>query len=1475
MTGRPAEAFAARDLGAELARHHSAVRDGGPTRPFLTRFTELKRYFRAIDDQLMRVAAGGRPAAAPGAEWLIDNAHLITEALQQIAQHLPPSFYRELPKLIDPASGREARVHAIAAAVLADEGGLLDASWVEDFLSGYQEVAPLTMGELWALPTMLRLAVLEELSIAAAAVTGVARSGATTTGPPASAGGEGSGGEHALATGVKSLRWIAVQDWKTFFEAVSPVHRTLATDPAGVYPQMDFETRNNYRRAIEQLARWSEGSGSESRVADAAIARCRRVAAEGTRAEHVGFHLIDAGRPELERELDCAVPLGIQVDRAIRRLALPIYLVTIGALSVLLAGLTAAAVGGGEGRGGLTVAGVLLALLPASGVAVAIVNRAVTRFAHPRRLPRLDPDRGVPPNTRTAVVVPALLNSPEDLEEVLASLERNFHGNDLGGLDFVLLTDFRDAATREEPEDDELLARAATGIADLNARLARDHPVFYLVHRDRQWNPAENRWMGWERKRGKLVEFNRLVLGTGESSLRVEVGDGDRIRGTRFAITLDADTVLPHGSAARLITSLAHPLNAARFDESGRVVAGYTVLQPRLATTPASASQSRFAEALQSDTGLDLYDRVISDVYQDLFGEGVYAGKGIYDIAAFERSVRGRVPSNSLLSHDLFEGVLGRAGFVSDVVLLEDLPSHPVAYFRRLHRWVRGDWQLLPWLGPLAPAEDGRTVQNPIGALGRWMMVDNLRRSLLPPAFLLLFLLGWVWLPGTPWRWTLAGAALLGMPALFELGGALALAITRPWRRTVEGLRASRRAAVRWFLDLAFLAQQALVVTDAVARTLWRLLLARRHLLEWTTFAHASRALNGGSSTWRSMAASPLAALGSAGLLLLARPTALPAAAVLLLAWSVAPGIASALARPRPERIEQLEGWERRRLRALARRTWHFFERFLGPAERWLVPDNFQEAPGPVVARRTSPTNLGMSLGSVVAAYDLGYCGVLELAASLRSILEAMARLERYRGHFLNWYDTRNDRPLEPRYVSTVDSGNLGAALLAVRQACRQAEQDPMILPMLREGLRDTVVVLQEILAGVSAEAATGFRPIRDCLDDLEGRLRTTGHDVDSYHGLLRWIRGEWAPTLAHRAGTLALEQEKHWSQVSRQDLFLWIELLQEDFALVDRLVRRLTPWGELLAARPRVGRERSEVNEEWAALIEDLTQVPRLADMEALTARVGERIGRLEAWLAAGKMPPQAGGMGAWFGHLREALAQATSEAAATRRDLAEIADGAEELFRAMDFGFLFDGFRRLFRLGYNVTDQRYDAGYYDLLASEARLASLIAIAKGDVPATHWIQLQRPLARVRGELVLLSWGGTMFEFLMPALFTHSPPRTLLHQAARSAIHQQMGFGTRRGTPWGISESGHAGLDPQGNYRYRAFGAPGLGMRRDLGDRVVIAPYATALALPFAPRTALRNLERITEMGGLGRHGFYEALDYGSPPRRIVGGGGG
>ncbi|HEX6862800.1 MAG TPA: glucoamylase family protein, partial [Thermoanaerobaculia bacterium] len=959
---------------------------------------------------------------------------------------------------------------------------------------------------------------------------------------------------------------------------------------------------------------------------------------------------------------------------------------------------------------------------------------------------------------------------------LIQDLEIRFLGNSGRNLGFALLSDFGDAPAREMPGDGELLRMAADGIRDLDQR--HGSQCLFLLHRERRWNPGEGVWMGWERKRGKLAELNRLLAGDAETSYTTFAGGDLAAFGpVRYVLTLDADTFLPRGTAVRLAATLAHPLNQAEIDGQGRVAAGYTVLQPRVAVTPGRL-RTRFARLFAGETGLDLYTRAVSDVFQDLFGIGIYAGKGIYEPVAFERSLAGRVPANALLSHDLFEGLHGRAGLVSDVAVLEDYPPNLLVSLRRLHRWVRGDWQLLPWLLPRVPAaeaEEGARVRNRLPLIGRWMILENLHRSLFAPALLALLVLGWLWLPN-PWIWTLAGVSTLALPIL--LGGlAAGWRIIRgaPWGEGMADAAWSLRTGLAQALAaLAVLPCEAFVIAEAVLLTLARLA-TRRHLLEWMTAAHAVRRLGERRSGayWRAMAPAPVIAAALAALVAAAAPRALAAALPVLLLWGFSPQLAAWLGRSPAARREPLSPAERRRLRLLARRTWHFYERFVGPEDHWLPPDNYQEEPGGIVAHRTSPTNVGMLLLSVLTAYDLGYVGADGMVARLRSLFATLEKLEGHRGHLWNWYDTRSLAPLEPRYVSTVDSGNLAACLLAVAHGCRGAVAAPDRRPALFAGLAD----LLGVLAGLLGEAGS-------LASDLDGLARQVEQAAELGEEVLAGLERERLPQIEERILSLVETGSPPLDAARVAELGTWIERVHHHLEV------------------------------------------------------------------------------------MRRALLRSEDDEARLRRELEDLAARAEARALGMDFAFLFDPDRQLFRIGYNASTGEPDPNHYDLLASEARTASLLAIGKGDVPQSHWVHLGRPFGRVGSLRTLLSWGGTMFELLMPRLLVRHPEGTPLEESCRAMVARQIAFGRGQGIPWGMSESGYAELDAHRNYRYRAFGVPGLGLKRDLGDRLVVAPYASLLALPFGPSAVLSNLERLAGLGALGRYGLFEALDFGPAPAR-------
>jgi len=1046
----------------------------------------------------------------PAAEWLLDNFHLVASEIIDVRRNLPHGYYRELPKLALRELAGHARVYAMAIELIRHSDSRLDRQQLVRFMNSYQTVAPLTIGELWAWPSMLSLALIENLRRLAEEVLEardaqraadayvVARMDAAGHKPPllpkplhisyvvqllqrlreygprlsalratidahllaqGMAPEDAIRSEHQLQAAaqvsvvnvITSLRLCATLDWSQYFESVSLIERVLQRDPAGTYPSMDFLSRDRYRQAVEELA---EPTGeAQSRVALRAV-ESARLAAEGgqasDRAAHVGHHLIGKGRPGLETDLAYRPRLGRRLRRFLFAHATGAYLGLIALFTALLVGLGLVCLERCGASFWVLASAALLLWLPASDLAIAVVQRLAARWAMPRRFPRLDFSAGIPDNARTIVVVPTLLTSVPAVAALIEHMEVLALGNLDPRIHFAILSDFADAPAREMPEDVAILEAAHEGVAALNARFGEGRSgTFFLFHRVRQWNPGEGVWMGWERKRGKLEEWNRLLRGATDTSFSVQVGDVAILPSVRYCLTLDSDTRLPRDAAKKLIGVLAHPLNRPHFDpDLGRVTEGYGILQPRVSVTMASAAGSLFARLYAGHTGVDPYTTAVSDTYQDLFGEGIFTGKGLYDVDAFSAALEGRVPENALLSHDLFEGLYARTALVTDVEVVDDYPASVLVHARRQHRWVRGDWQILRWLFPWVPTRSGLT-RNRLPLISRWKIFDNLRRSLVPPASVALLLLAWTVLPGNPAAWTPAILAAIVFPVYSLLFEALAgPKPQQPWRVYLRGLGESTKTILAQVsLQLTFLAHQASERGHAIMLTLVRLVATQRRMLEWETAA-ASAARTAGragrAGAWLfviEMIASPLLALGALFLIAMLRPGALFAAFPILVLWLAAPIIAYGLSQPVVPRRAELGEEDRQFLRAVARNTWRYFETFMGAADHGLPPDNFQETPEPRVAHRTSPTNIGMGLLATLAAHDLGFVDRDELAQKIEGMLTTMEGLERYEGHLLNWYDTQSLAPLAPSYVSTVDSANLAAALMTLAEGLRVIER--------------------------------------------------------------------------------------------------------------------------------------------------------------------------------------------------------------------------------------------------------------------------------------------------------------------------------------------------------------------------------------------------------------------------------------------------
>lgn len=1293
----------------------------------LPRLKANLRYLREADRLLAGDVHRG-VAIPPAAEWLLDNFHLVESEATAVRHDLPARYYRKLPKLAAREHLGKARIHAMALELIRHGDGRLDAERLGRFVLAFQTVAPLSIGELWAWPSMLKLALIENLRALAEGILAgrQARRQADAALADLEAGRRGpalpdplhcafvaqlrhrmrehdprvsalaSQVDQALAargatpedlvraesqqqsidqvsTGntITSLRLCATLDWSRWVESVSVVEQVLLRDPAAIYAQMDFQSRDRYRHAVEELA--DPTGEAQLRVALRAVESARKAAGEkgaADRAAHVGDHLVGRGRPGLEVDVAHRPSLLRRVQRGLFAHATVVYLGGIGlltALGVLVAFLYAQAAGAPR----MALAAALLALVPASELAVLVVQRLVAALIGPKLLPRLELREGVPESARTMVVVPTLLGSVAGVENLLDHLEVQALGNLETNVHFALLSDFRDAPTATTGGDDEILAAAVAGVEALNGKYAPESgDRFFLFHRDRLWNEKEGVFMGRERKRGKLEEWNRLLRDPDAPGFRVKVGELSILPSVRFVLTLDSDSRLPRGAAKTLIGILGHPLNRPVVDPGlRRVTEGYGILQPRVSVTHSSAAGSLFARIYAGHTGVDPYSTAVSDTYQDLFGEGSFTGKGLYDVDAFRATVDGRVPENALLSHDLFEGLHARTALVSDVEVVDDYPANVLAHARRQHRWVRGDWQLLAWLLPVVRTAHG-FAKNRLPLISQWKILDNLRRSLVAPALLALLGAAFTFLSGSPLAWTLAALSIPAFPLVSSLSRLLERSrADHPVRMYVRGAAEELGSALaQALLTLVLLPYHAWETADAIGRTLVRLVVTRRRLLDWETAAsQAVRAAGqleaGVRSFFLEMGASPLFALGLLALTAVARPSALVLALPFAALWLAAPWIAYRLSRPTAPVRHELTDGERALLAEIARKTWRYFETLAGPEDHGLPPDNVQETGSAVVAHRTSPTNVGMGLLSTLAAHDLGLLPAGEMADRLDRMLTTVEGLETHEGHLLNWYDTRSLAPLLPRYVSTVDSGNLAGALVALSGGLRQ-------------------------LAGAS-------------------------------------------PSLAAR---------------------------------LERLAGRSTA-----------------------------------------------------------------------------------------------LADG-------MCFAFLYDPERHLFSIGYRLADAggpgRRDPSFYDLLASESRLASFFAIAKGDVPQSHWFRLGRPVVSVDGVPTLISWSGTMFEYLMPLLLMRTYPGTLLERTCRMAVSRQVRYGREKHVPWGVSESAYDLVDRLGNYQYKAFGVPGLGLKRGLADELVVAPYATALAALVDPGEAARNFRRLTEEGAEGPMGYYDAVDY-------------
>jgi hypothetical protein len=1334
---------------------------------------------------------------------LLESTRMLEAAI--ISADAAKATFAKLP-LIRLATGEDLpRVMNLAEGYVATAKGIWSADSLAMFVNQAQMLDPLLLEEVRVIPQALKLAELEYILDQADVAFALAEM------PPIE--------QSPFSAALHSLRRLNQYEWRDLLESLIVFDSILRQDPTGVFGQMEAETRSAYHIRIADLAK--NGDLTEVGTAQMALEMARKGSLEAVsdprealRCSHIGYYLFAEGLRKLKARISYNPPMFERLQDALRQWNEDFYILGIFTVSLLLIVALIASLVPHHDPWAVIFA-LLLALLPATQGGVDLINSTVSSLLHAEALHKLDFSKGVPADATTLVVVPTLLLHEAQVRSLFDELEARYLANQDPNIHFGLLTDLADSATRPLDEDRHPLVRMAThAIDELNSKYAGSKGgSFVMLHRHRVYNSRQGVWMGWERKRGKLLDLNKLLLQEGDS-FPIKAGPMGVLKNIRFVITLDSDTQLPRGTAARMIGTLAHPLNQAIIDPKLRMVTkGYGILQPRVGVSVSSASRSRMAALYSGETGFDIYTRAVSDVYQDLFGEGIFAGKGIYEVSVLHQVLDKRFPRNSLLSHDLIEGAYTRAGLVTDIEIIDDYPSHYSAHMRRKHRWVRGDWQIAQWIFNQVPDEEGRLVENPISTISRWKIFDNLRRSLIEPVTFLLLVAGWFVLTGGPLYWTAATLVLLLLPALVQLGfdlGRALLKLSVPAAR--DGFKTLWNSAGMMLLNLAFLPHHMLLSLDAIFRSMARRFISGKHMLEWETAAQAEAGVAKKTPLDWYLRLSPVVSLVIAALLAWHHRGALAPAAPVLVLWACAPLISKWLNSPPAQREAPLRPGDIVFLKQQALAIWHYFAEFGDARNHWLIPDNVEEQ-GMHQVLKLSPTNLGMLFNARQAAYEFGFLTLPEFAEATLGTLGTLDKLEKQRGHIYNWYDIETLQPIPPFIVSAVDSGNLAAGFYTLHTGALDLLKRPVLEMEAFTGLE------------LVREAASAPQPKKNGAPRSGGLARAS-------------LRSRVRELLETRGAASADAAELAWSAS---------EARRREVALAS-YVEQYLPW--LLPQFDAVFALEGLPSKDEAPLY----GVPALENAVAFVGELEERL------VGALKNVSQGAEESRAIEALRALLPAASERLRRLEVDIATIAGLAERNAEAMEYGFLLVEERQLLSIGYDGKTGELHSACYDLLASEARIASFLAVAKNDIPQKSWFQLDRSHVLVKGRPCLLSWTGTMFEYLMPALWMRNFPDTLIAQSLEAAALIQLEH--VRGIPWGISESGFASTDALGRYGYQAWGIPKLALKYGAEDGPVISPYSTFLALPMLRTEAITNLRKMAAMGWMGPFGFYEAADY-------------
>lgn len=1431
---------------------------------------------------------------SPAAEWLVDNFYLIEEQIYTGKKHLPKGYSKALPRLLKGELAGLPRVYDMAVEIISHSDGHVDIGKLTGFVNAYQTIDKLKLGELWAIPIMLRLGLIENLrrlSILIAeeitnrslanrwademievsekdpknlvlVIADMARSeppmvstfvaelnrrllekgntlslsinwieqtlsemGVTTSELIQLDNQNQAATQVSVSNCINSFRFLSTTNWRDFVEDTSIVEATLRQDINGVYGNMDFHTRDQYRHEVEKIAFRSKSS--EQVVAESVVEAAKKGAEKNNlKHSHVGYYLTGAGCVATAKAANAKINISEKCNRIRNKHPLLIYLGSISILTFLICWLLIVQVAKENLSTTVMITVCIVALLTTTRFAVSLVNWFSTILIKPTLLPRMDFSKGIPPDAKTMVVVPTLITGFENINDQLEGLEVRFLANRDANLYFALLTDFKDAASEHLPDDASLLLAIKNGIVELNKKYGRtSNDTFFLFHRSRRWSKYDKIWMGYERKRGKLGDLNACLRGNKDDCFSEIVGDTSCFSQIKYIITLDTDTQLPRDTAWKMIGTMAHPLNHPVYNEKKRrVTEGYGILQPRVSNSLPATESSLYARLFGNDPGTDPYTKATSDVYQDLFEEGSFIGKGIYDLDAFELSLKDKLPENRILSHDLLEGCYARSGLITDVQLYEEYPHRYDTDMQRRHRWIRGDWQIGKWVLPFVPGHDRKLHKNPLSIFSKWKIFDNIRRSLIPLSLLLLLLFGWT-LSSVAWFWTLAVTLIIVLPSLVNFLWEL---YRKPpdvifIQHFVYTSRTALENFVQQMLDLIFLPYEVFLNIDAILRTLWRVHISHKNLLQWNPYSRNRNMQDSILKSYIAMWFEPVFALLIYVFLTIYNPDVLLIALPFLTFWIAAPLIAFAINRPLSPDKMTISEKQTIYLRSLSRKIWGFFEKFVTAEDNWLPPDNYQEEPVERVAHRTSPTNIGLSLLSNLTAYDFGYITSTEVVHRTSNTIHTMQRMEKYRGHLFNWYDTISLDPLLPKYISSVDSGNMAGHLITLKQGLLALPDDSIVQESFFKGLIDTVNVLLEY--AIEKEILLTFR------DELEKNFRDKIHKVKDIKAYLDQLEISFTSILS----TLKPAANEHEA--------IWSQKVMHQISQQKNHIDALAPW--LLF---------SSVPAQYEIFISEFPLIPSLKDIASAEQRF---LNTKHFFSAINKNDAD----NEWLIKFSAALAASSSHAMELITTIEKLAGHCLNLSN-MDYDFLFDRSQNLLSIGYHPEDRRRDNGFYDLLASEARLTTLVGIAQGKLPQESWFALGRQLTSQGGAPMLLSWGGSMFEYLMPLLVMPTYEKTLMDQTNKAIVRKQIEYGNKHSIPWGMSESGYNMVDANLNYQYKSFGVPGIGFKRGLGEDLVISPYSTVMALMVAPKDAYGNLQVLKEEGYEGDYGFYEAIDY-------------